>query len=99
MTHRRGYVKFRGKGHDMFNGPDFPKSLEEDTFNRWLENGRLDKSGYNYLLIIWDEYDAQYRPVYTSDRNELDRYQAYRSSVGRESLIAAYDLYSESRIG
>ena len=82
----------------MFDGPDYPKSLEEDTFNSWLENGRLDKLGHRYLLIIWDVYDAQYRPVYASDHNEIEKYQAYRSAVGRESLIAAYDLYSESKI-
>lgn len=82
----------------MFNGPDFPKSLDEDTFNSWLENGRLDKLGHKYLLIIWDEYDAQYRPVYVAHADEIGNYQNYRSSVGREALIAAYDLYSESKI-
>jgi hypothetical protein len=82
----------------MFNGPGFPKPLEEDTFNSWLETGRLSKLSYKYLLIIWDEYDARYLPVYATDRDELDNYQAYKQSVGRESLIAAYDLYSESKI-
>jgi hypothetical protein len=82
----------------MFNGPDFPKSLDENVFNSWLENGRSDKLGYMYLLIIWDEYDAEYRPVYASHRDEFGRYQSYKSSVGRESLIAVYDLYSESKI-
>ena len=83
----------------MFNGPDFPKSLDENVFNSWLENGRLDKLGYQYLLIIWDEYDSQYRPVYAAHRGEFGRYQRYASSVGRESLIDAYDLYSESKVG
>jgi len=82
----------------MFNGPDFPKSLDEDVFSLWLENGRLSKIGYNYLLIIWDEYDALYRPVYAEHRDEIGQYEAYRSSATRESLVAAYDLYSESRI-
>ena len=83
----------------MFNGPDFPKALDEAVFNAWLETGRLEKMGYNYLLVIWDEYDSQYRPVYARDRDEIGKYQAYKSSVGRESLIAAYDLYSESKVG
>jgi hypothetical protein len=83
----------------MFNGPDFPKALDEAVFNTWLETGRLEKMGYNYLLVIWDEYDSQYRPVYARDRDEIGKYQAYKSSVGRESLIAAYDLYSESKVG
>jgi hypothetical protein len=82
----------------MLNGPDFPKPLDENVFSSWLENGRLDKLGYKYLLIIWDEYDAQYKPAYATHRDEFGRYQSYRSSVDRESLIAVYDLYSESKI-
>jgi len=82
----------------MFNGPDFPKALDEELFDTWLENGRLDKLGYKYLLVIWDEYDAAYRPIYATHRDEMERYEKYRSAVGRESLIAAYDLYSESKI-
>lgn len=82
----------------MFNGPDFPEPLDENVFNSWLENGRLDKLGYEYLLIIWDEYDSQYKPAYAKHRDEFGSYQNYRSSVDRESLIAVYDLYSESRI-
>jgi hypothetical protein len=82
----------------MFNGPDFPKSLDEEVFSSWLENGRLSKIGYTYLLIVWDEYDALYRPVYVQHRDEIGEYEIYKSSTTRESLVAAYDLYSESRI-
>ena len=82
----------------MFEGADFPKSLDEEVFNLWLENGRLSKIRYNYLLIIWDEYESNYRPVYTVHRDEIGEYEIYKTSVGRESLVAAYDLYSESRI-
>ena len=82
----------------MFNGPDFPKSLDEEVFNLWLENGRQSKIGYNYLLIVWDEYDSSYRPVYAQHRDEIGTYKIYKSSATRESLVAAYDLYSESRI-
>jgi hypothetical protein len=82
----------------MFDGADFPKSLDEEVFNLWLENGRLSKIGYNYLLIIWDEYESNYRPVYAEHRDEMNQYENYKTSVGRESLVAAYDLYSESRI-
>lgn len=82
----------------MFNGPDFPKPLDEAVFNSWLETGRLEQLGYKYLLVIWDEYDSQYQPVYATHRDEFGRYQRYRASVGRESLIAVYDLYSESKI-
>jgi hypothetical protein len=82
----------------MFNGPDFPKSLDEEVFSAWLENGRLSKIGFNYLLIVWDEYDSLYRPIYAQHRDEIGEYDTYKSSTNRESLIAAYDLYSESRI-
>lgn len=82
----------------MFNGPDFPASLDEDTFNRWLENGRASKLGYAYLLVVWDEYESMYRAIYSAGIAEIEKYPRYRSSVGRESLVAAYDLYSESRV-
>lgn len=79
----------------MFDGPDFPKSLDEELFDTWLENGRQSKLNYNYLLIIWNELESDYQPVYVEKRDELENFPA---STGRESLVAAYDLYSESRI-
>jgi hypothetical protein len=82
----------------MFDGPGFPKSLDEETFNGWLENGRQAKIGYHYLLIIWDEYDSSYQPFYAEKRDEIGQYEKYGESPRRESLVAAYDLYSESRI-
>ena len=82
----------------MFNGPDFPKSLDEEVFSLWLTKGRESKIGYCYLLIVWDAYDSQYRPVYATHRDEIGEYEIYQSSTGRESLVAAYDLYSESRV-
>lgn len=82
----------------MFDGSDFPKSLDEEVFNVWLENGRLNKIGYNYLLVVWDRYESAYRPVYATHRDEIGEYENYGTSAGRESLVAAYDLYSESRI-
>lgn len=82
----------------MFDGSDFPKSLDEELFDAWLENGRLSKIGYNYLLIVWDALESNYRPVYAESRDKIYKYEMYQTSTGRESLIAAYDLYSESRI-
>jgi hypothetical protein len=82
----------------MFDGPNFPKSLDEEVFNGWLENGRLSKLGYNYLLIVWDAYESKYLPVYTEHPDEIGEYEPYKASTGRESLVAAYNLYSESRI-
>jgi hypothetical protein len=82
----------------MFDGSGFPKSLDEEVFNGWLENGRLSKRRYNYLLIVWDEYESKYLPFYAEHRDEIGKYDSYKVSTGRESLVAAYDLYSESRI-
>ncbi|HYG36986.1 MAG TPA: hypothetical protein VD908_00140 [Cytophagales bacterium] len=82
----------------MFEGSDFPTSLDEEVFNVWFENGRLSKRRYNYLLIIWDEHESKYRPYYAEDRDEIGKYQTYKSSRTSESLVAAYDLYSESKI-
>ena len=80
----------------MFEGRDFPKALDEAVFNQWLENGRASKIGYHYLLVVWDEYESAYQPVYAQERTEIGQYRT--SSVSRERLVAAYDLYSESRI-
>jgi hypothetical protein len=79
----------------MFDDPKFPQSLDEEVFNLWLEKGRLSKVGYHYLLIVWDEYESAYQPVYAANRDEIE---PYRSATSRERLIAVYDLYSESRI-
>jgi hypothetical protein len=79
----------------MFDGPDFPESLDEAVFDRWLENGRQAKIGYHYLVIIWDEYESTYQPVYVARRDEIE---TFKTSASRERFIAAYDLYSESRI-
>ncbi|ADR20370.1 hypothetical protein MATR_20110 [Marivirga tractuosa] len=82
----------------MFEGYDFPKSLDEEKFEAWLQSGRNSKIGYKYMLIIWDNYDDDYQAVYVEERESIQRYERYESSTGRESLVAAYDLYSESRV-
>ena len=79
----------------MFEGPDYPKALDEETFNQWLEKGRSSKIGYSHLLIVWDDYESAYRPFYVGHRDEIKTYQTHGS---RERFVAAYDLYSESRI-
>ncbi|MEO1052430.1 MAG: hypothetical protein AAFX87_17495 [Bacteroidota bacterium] len=82
----------------MFDGPDYPKSLEEDQFDTWLEQGRTSKIGYHYLLIIWDAFESKYLPIYTEERPKAGDYERYGDAIGQESLVAVYDLYSESRI-
>lgn len=82
----------------MFDGSDFPKSLDEDLFETWLEEGRTSKISYSYLLIVWDDFESAYQPVYVQHRDQMQEYERYETSIGRESLVAAYDLYSQSRI-
>ncbi|MCX2744137.1 hypothetical protein OO013_09685 [Mangrovivirga sp. M17] len=82
----------------MFDGLGFPKSLDEEVFDQWLEEGRESKLSYHYMLVIWDEADSIYKPVYLEERDKIKQYENYGEATGRESLIAAYDLYSESRI-
>jgi len=79
----------------MFEGRDYPKALEEEVFNQWLEKGRLSRIGYNYLVIVWDDYEGAYQPAYVARRDEIAQ---YKMSSSRERFVAAYDLYSESRI-
>lgn len=82
----------------MFDSPDFPQSLDEALFDSWLEIGRASKIPYAYLLIVWDEIEEKYLPVFAENRSELEGFERYGDSTVRQLLVAAYDLYSESRI-
>ncbi|MBM3167722.1 MAG: hypothetical protein FJZ76_00420 [Bacteroidetes bacterium] len=83
----------------MFNSSEYPKPLDESRFNSWLEQGRVSRIPYTYLLIIWDELDEEYLPVYLEKRADLTSYEKYGTSPAQQVLVAAYDLYSESRVG
>lgn len=82
----------------MFNGPDYPQSLDESLFDAWLEKGRESRIPYAYLLVIWDELDTKYMPVYTEKRSDIHEFARYGQSPENQLLVAAYDLYSESRV-
>jgi len=82
----------------MFDGVSFPKPLDEQLFEDWLESGRNSRIPYSYLLIIWDDIEGEYQPIYAESREEIDRYDRYTNTPGRQLLVAVYDLYSESRI-
>ncbi len=82
----------------MFESSNYPKPLSEEQFEEWLESGREQKIGYNFLLILWDEFESEYRPVYSEERAEIGNYEPLGTGGGREFLVAAYDLYSESRL-
>ncbi len=82
----------------MFDSSEFPEPLDEMLFDSWLDDGRQSKMGYHYLLIVWNELERKYQPVYLEERAKIQEYERYPGVTGREGLIAAYDLYSESRI-
>lgn len=82
----------------MFDGPDYPQTLDEAVFDSWLETGRESKIPYAYLLIVWDEIDQTYFPVFAENRSEIEAHEKYGDSPVRQLLVAAYDLYSESRV-
>jgi hypothetical protein len=80
----------------MFESLHFAKSLEEEQFENWLEKGRSSKLGYQYLLIIWDTFEEDFKPVFIEDRESINEYKDIIAT--QEILVAAYDLYSESKI-
>lgn len=82
----------------MFDSIEYPKSLDEAVFDSWLERGRASKIPYAYLLLIWDELDEKYLPVYVENRAEIEIFEKYGHSPVRQVMVAAYDIYSESRI-
>ena len=83
----------------MFNSPEYPKSLSETQFMTWLEKGRASKIPYEYLLVLWDDLEQEYLPVYVENRAAIKGYEKYGCSPAQQLLVAAYDLFSESRVG
>ena len=82
----------------MFEGTDYPKALDEDRFETWLDDGRQCSINYEYMLVIWDEFESTYKPEYVENREALNGLAIYGEDIGQETVIAVYDLYSESRI-
>ncbi len=82
----------------MFDGSDYPGSLDEGLFEDWLDKGRHSKIPYSYLLIVWDSLYERYQPAYIEHRSQIDSYEHHPYATGQEALVAVYDLYSESRI-
>jgi hypothetical protein len=82
----------------MFDSSGFPKPLEEEIFYSWLEKGRSSRLSFKFLLVVWNEFESEYQGVFAEDRDKIREYKAHGLTNGAESLIAVYDLYSESRI-
>jgi hypothetical protein len=82
----------------VFNSSEYPKPLDEGRFNSWLERGRASKIPYEYLLVLWDDLEQEYLPVYVENRAAIQGYEKYGCSPAQQLLVAAYDLFSESRV-
>ena len=82
----------------MFDSREYPKSLDENLFEQWLEEGRESKMSYEYMLIVWDDLEADYHAEYVEKRNQINKYPLWGEAGGHSSIIAVYDLFSEARI-
>jgi len=82
----------------MFDSQEYPTSLEESQFESWLEEGRESKMPYEFMLIVWDELEGSYHPEYVESRNEINKHPIWGEAAGYTSIIAVYNLFSESRI-
>lgn len=58
----------------MFDSKEYPKSLSEDLFETWLEAGRESKMSYEYMLVVWDDLEADYHPEYVENRSQIAKY-------------------------
>lgn len=85
----------------MFEGPEYPKPLDEDLFDQWLVNGRESKIKFEFMLIVWDDIEHDYTPVYVESRTQIleQGMDLYGESMGTTSIVAAYNLYSEAKVG
>ena len=85
----------------MFDSPDYPKFLDEDRFEAWLEKGRESKIAYEYMLVVWDDVAQDYHPTFAENRAHIKelKISPWGNSVEQESVVAVYDLFSEARIG
>lgn len=82
----------------MFDSREYPKSLDEELFEKWLEEGRESKMRYEYMLVVWDDLEADYHAEYVENRKQIGKYPFWGSQGGHSTTIAVYDLYSEARI-
>ncbi len=72
------------------------KPLNEDQFDRWLEDGRTHNLGYRLMMVVWSIWESDYHVVYAEDHEQMRSH--IRSMSLQEEMMAIYDVYSESRI-
>ncbi|SNT26796.1 hypothetical protein SAMN05421640_3056 [Ekhidna lutea] len=81
----------------MFENLNFDEPLDENRFDQWFDEGRESKIRFEYLVVLWDEMEKDYRPVFLAERAKLKKYVDDPANVG-DVFVAAYDLYTESKV-
>ncbi|MCR9249291.1 MAG: hypothetical protein NXI20_02670 [bacterium] len=71
------------------------KSLDESVFDQWLEDGKNRMLGEQYMLVIWNELELEFSPMYVVNKSDINT--SLSASI-HERILGAYDLYSGSRI-
>ncbi len=79
----------------MFGSMGFGKELDETIFEEWLEKGRNQLVGYKIMAISWETIEEEFQHNYFFDKDQLNDFV---HEQGTSVFIAAYDLYSESRL-
>lgn len=79
----------------MFGSRGFGKELDETIFEEWLEKGRNQLVGYKIMAVSWETTDEEFQHNYFFDKEQLNDFVNENST---SVFIAAYDLYSESRL-
>ena len=82
----------------MFESREYPKSLDENLLEQWLEEGRESKMRYEYMLVVWDELESDYHAEYVEKRMLINKHPLWGNATGHSSTVAVYDLNSEARI-
>jgi hypothetical protein len=71
------------------NSSYHPKPLDESCFTAWPERGPASKIPYEYLLVIWDDLELEYLPVYVENSAGIQGYEKYITSPAQQLLVAA----------
>lgn len=82
----------------MFENAENTISLEEEVFDEWLEKGKESRIGYHYMLVVWNEFDSKYQPIYSESRDQMVTQVRVVNDSSTEALLAVYDLYSETKL-
>lgn len=84
----------------MFEGPEYRKSLDEDSFDQWLESGRESRMNYEFMLVVWDDVAHDYHPEYAENRQQILSFgiDHYGKTNNLTSIVAIYSLFSEAKI-